>query len=139
MINPKQSFLLLFGFASIVLTVTSCYKPPYHPLPGHNPERKIQYELFTESDDLSQDKHTILFSVFVEKADGRAIWDSSLTPIKTNEIPHLPNKLVVQKIISDTGLLRVGFKYTIVDIGFSGLVDTIHANSTFKTVALNFR
>ena len=136
--NPKQLLLLLLSFVFIVFAVTSCYKPHY-PLPNPNPDRKIQYELFTESDDVAKDNHDIIFSLFIEQANGRAIWDSSLATMKIKDIPFLPNKLVAHKTISDTGLLRIGFRYVIVDIGTSGLVDTIHTNSTFKNVSLNFR
>ena len=137
--NPKQLLFLLLCFVTIVFTVTSCYKPHHYPLPNPNPERTIQYELFTESADVSKDNHDIIFSLFIEKANGGPIWDSSLATMKIKDIPFLPNKLVAQKIISDTGLLRIGFRYIIVDIGTSGLVDTIHANATFKNVSLNFR
>lgn len=102
--------------------------------------RKIQFSLYTDKD-FSNDNSNISFRLFINDATDKLLWDSTLNPIKAKDIPDLAHKLVIEKNISgnNASLLKVGFYYTIENVGYSWHIDSCRADESFKAVNFNFR
>ena len=101
--------------------------------------RKIQYELFTNSD-FSGNETYITFSLFM-RTQTKILLDSQLAPMKIKEIPNAANKIIITKTVPDneSSDLSIGFLYTINGIGNSWYLDTCKAGETFKVVNFAFR
>lgn len=140
MIKTKHSSILPLLFVSIILTVISCKKQAKDQVPpGPEIIRKFQFELFTDQD-FSDNSDSISFTLFIQHPGDQPLWDTVLSPMKIKEIPKLPNKLVIQKMVTgDNSLLKAGFRYSIKDIGSSSWLDSSSAGTNFKIVAFNFR
>lgn len=102
--------------------------------------RQIKYVLYTDKD-LSADNEDILFSVFIEDQANNLIWDSAIAPMKVKEIPIQTNSIVVDKTVQTNlhSVLRVGFRYTLPNVGNSSHIDTSNSGSVFKLVDYNFQ
>jgi hypothetical protein len=61
--------------------------------------------------------------------------------MKIKEIPQLAQKLVIEKtvIADEASLLKVGFFYTIENVGHATHFNTFPAGETFKIVDFNFQ
>jgi hypothetical protein len=129
-VNSVVTILLL------VLT-TSCNKSSAS-LPVISP-RKIQYELYTNSD-FSDNNTNIRFSLFI-RTKTKVLLDSDLAPMKIKDIPDASNKIIIIKTVpnNDTSELSVGFLYSIEGIGNSWHLDTIRAGEIFKLVDYAFQ
>jgi len=123
--------ILAFLFA-----LSSCKKPT---LPS-NPERTIRYVLYTDKD-FSGDNHIITFSVIMKTLQGKTLFDSSLAPMKVEDIPDSLNRFIIEKKVpnNDTATLVVGFLYSIQDVGNSWYLDSCASTETFKTVNYPFQ
>jgi hypothetical protein len=101
--------------------------------------RQIKFVLYTDQD-FSGVKDNILFSVFI-KANGITLFDSSLAPMRVQDIPGFAHKIVIEKRVpnNDQSLLSVGFNYTIENIGSSWYKDTCASGELSKTVLFSFR
>ncbi|HEV8271979.1 MAG TPA: hypothetical protein VGQ04_11785 [Chitinophagaceae bacterium] len=137
----------------VISVVTSCIKQTEVQLPVSNQvDRKVQFGLYTDKD-LSGDNNTITFKLSIlkitnEVSDGsspdsptQVLWDSILAPMKIKEIPQLAQKLVIEKtvIADEASLLKVGFFYTIENVGHATHFNTFPAGETFKIVDFNFQ
>ena len=127
---------------SIILIGTSCKK--YTSYPNQQPNnpgvlRKVQFRLYTDKD-FSTDNGIITFTLSIQTAN-QILWDSVLAPMKIKDIPNLEHKLVAEKIVPDynTSLLKVGFLYTIENVGNSWHLDSLKIGEIFKVVDFNFQ
>jgi hypothetical protein len=113
-IVPKGSILLL----SVILIQTACHKPQGDVDGLPKIPRKFRFQLYTNSD-FSNDNHLITFEVFIEKSANQVLWDSTLSPMKIKDIPDSIHKLIIDKSApgNETGLLKVGFRYAIENVG----------------------
>lgn len=119
-----------------LLVICSCRKGQY---PKPSPvKRQIQFELFT-SRDFSKENDSIRFSLFIDRLSNQPIWDSALAPMVLKDIPLLPKKLKAIKSITDTGVLRCGFRYEIKNVGHSGISDTVNAATVLKNIRFEFQ
>jgi hypothetical protein len=85
---------------------------------------------------------SITFVTFIAKAATyQFLWDSVLTPMKIKEIPNFANKITVNQVVpnNDNSLLKVGFAYTIKNIGSTQFSDTFNIGNKFKVINLNFQ
>jgi hypothetical protein len=126
---------------SIFLIGTSCKKQAIYPV--HNSPgvvRKVQFSLYTDKD-FSSDNNIIIFKLSIQNSANQILWDSVITPMKIKDIPNLANKVVIEKIVpnNDPSLLKVGFYYTIENVGNSWHLDSFNAGETFKAVNYNFQ
>jgi len=127
---------------STILIGTSCKKQiTYDALNSSSKNlRKVQFVLYTDKD-FSSDNHTITFKVSIKKSGNQVLWDSTLAPMKIKDIPNLAHKLVILKAVpgNDPSLLKVGFYYTIKDVGNSWYLNAFNVGETFKVVNFNFQ
>jgi hypothetical protein len=100
--------------------------------------RKLAFELFTDQD-FSAETGTIIFKPVI--IDNRTVlWDSTFAPMLIKEIPASINKIAFQKIIANNhSELKVGFEYTIVDVGTSGYYERAPDDGQFRKITFNFK
>jgi hypothetical protein len=104
-------------------------------------ERTVQFVLFTDKD-FSTDHKQITFKLSIQNpAANTTLWDSTLAPMAISDIPDIAHKLVVEKLVpnNDPSLLKVGFYYTIENVGNSWHLDSLSVGQTFKIVDFNFQ
>ncbi|TMI97096.1 MAG: hypothetical protein E6H08_03030 [Bacteroidetes bacterium] len=135
----KKNIVLSILIVSIIMIGTSCkkYTPSYNP---HNAiPRLVQFVLFTNSD-LSTDNTMVTFTLAIKKPTGEVLWDSVLAPIKLKDIPSLDHPVFVEKFVpgNDPSLLKVGFFYTIENVGNSSFTVPFEVGETLKKVGFNF-
>ena len=126
---------------STILIGTACKKQITYNASGSSKIlRKVQFVLYTDKD-FSSDNHTITFKVSIKKSGNQVLWDSTLAPMKIKDIPNLANKLIIVKAVpgNDPSLLKVGFYYTIKDVGNSWYLNAFNVGETFKVVNFNFQ
>jgi len=102
--------------------------------------RKVQFTLFTDKD-FSANNNTITFKVSIQNSASQTLWDSTFAPMQIKDIPKAVNKLVVEKAVpnNDPSLLKVGFYYTIDNVGSSWHIDLFNAGEIFKQVEYDFQ
>jgi hypothetical protein len=137
--KKKPVFSILF--VSIIMIGTSCKKYTSEYMPG-NPKapRLVQFVLFTNNE-LSNDNTPVTFTLSIKKPTGEVLWDSVLAPIKIKDIPTLDHPLFVEKYVpgNDPSLLKVGFSYTIENVGNSSFMVPFEPGETLKKVGFNFQ
>ena len=126
---------------STILIGTSCKKQKtdqVHNSPGVI--RKVQFILYTDKD-FSSNSDIITFKLSIQNSTNQTLWDSMLTPMKIKDMPNVAHKLVVEKVVpgNDASRLKVGFYYSIENVGNSWHVDMFNAGETFKIVDFNFQ
>jgi hypothetical protein len=137
----KNSSIVTAFFIIAVLVATSCKKETVTtPSKDHLALRKIQFSLYTDKD-FSGENNNVLFTLTIQNSALRSLWDSTLPPIKLKDIPDVAHKLIATKSISvsDTSLLRVGFIYSIENVGHSSFFDSSQPRDTLKMVDFNFQ
>ncbi len=126
---------------SIIILGTSCkkYTSDYKPFDPTVP-RLVQFLLFTRSES-SNDNSTVTFTLAIKKTNGDVLWDSVLAPINIKDIPGLDHPLFVEKYVpgNDPSLLKVGFLYTIDNVGNSSFTVPFEPGETLKKVGFNFQ
>ena len=141
MTNLKQLVaLFIFGVVSILIE-TSCNKNSTNPNEDRaTTQRKIQFILYTTAD-FSDDESNISFSVSIQNSQNQVLWDSSMAPMKIKDIPDLAHKLLIEKTFVGDGneTLKVGFNYSIENVGYSWFYDTCSVGETFKQVNFDFQ
>jgi hypothetical protein len=101
--------------------------------------RRIQFCLFTDKD-FSRDKDTVRFTVFIQNSRNKTLWDSALAPMQVKNIPDSAHRIIIRKKVpgNNMALLKVGFRYSIQNVGSSSYIDTSAAGETLKIVNFNF-
>ena len=137
----KKISVLSILIASIILIGTSCkkYTSEYIPINPKVP-RIVQFVLFTNNE-LSNDNSSVTFTLAIKKPSGEVLWDSILAPMKIKDIPTLDQPVFVEKYVpgNDLSLLKVGFFYTIENVGNSSFTVPFEPGETLKKVGFNFR
>jgi hypothetical protein len=132
-----------FFFVTVVALLSvigqSCKKT--HPSTGGeslSSERKIRFQLYTDKD-FSNENSVIKFSIFIRDAH-TTLFDSSLAPMKLQDIPDAAHKIVIDKMVlgDNNADLAAGFHYEIQNVGHSGYIDTSRAGNEFKVVDYAF-
>lgn len=123
-----------------ILVLASCNKPATVTPVDYTTARNIRYVLYTDQD-FSSDNHNITFKLYIRKPNGQTLWDTVLTAIKVKDIPNSTHKLIVDHAVpgKDNSTLKVGFDYTIENVGYSWFFDAINEGETFKEVVFNFK
>lgn len=121
----------------MAFVIASCTKPP---LPTTTTQRKVRFELYTDKD-FSSDRDSIFFSVFIQTSGNKLLFDSLLAPMAVKDIPAFSNKIGIDKSLSgyNDSTLKMGFRYSIQDVGNSWFIDSSSAGQSFKLVSFNFR
>ena len=137
----KKKSVLSILIVSIIMIGTSCKKYTSGDIPI-NPKvpRLVQFDLYTDKD-FSHDNNIITFKISIQKATNEVLWDSVLAPMQIKDIPQLAQKLVVEKYVpgNDPSLLKVGFYYSIENVGNSWHLDSFEPGEIFKIVNFNFQ
>jgi len=119
---------------------TSCKKYTSAYMPG-NPRvpRLVQFVLFSNNA-LLNDNSSITFTLAIKKPSGEVLWDSILAPMKIKDIPTLDHPVFVEKHVpgNDLSLLKVGFFYTIDNVGNSSFTVPFEPGEIVKKVGFNF-
>jgi hypothetical protein len=132
-----------FFFVTVVALLSvigqSCKKT--HPSTGGeslSSERKIRFQLYTDKD-FSNENSVIKFSIFIRDAR-TTFFDSSLAPMKLQDIPDAAHKIVIDKMVlgDNNADLAAGFHYEIQNVGHSGYIDTSRAGNELKVVDYAF-
>jgi hypothetical protein len=102
--------------------------------------RKVQFQLYT-TNDFSNENDSIFFKISIIKPRNQILFDSMLAPMKIKDIPNRAHKLIIDKVVpgNDPSLLKVGFYYTIKNVGSSWHTEPFNAGKTFKVVDFNFQ
>ena len=136
----KKNIALSVLFVWLVMIGASCkkYTSDYIPIDPTVP-RLVQFILFTNSE-LSNDNSTVTFTLAIKKPNGDVLWDSVMAPIKLKDIPSLNHPVFVEKNVpgNDPSLLKVGFLYTIDNVGNSSFTVPFEAGEILKKVGFNF-
>ena len=136
--NTKSALSILI--VSVIMIGTSCkkYTSDYIPIDPSVP-RLVQFVLFSNNES-SNDNGTVTFTLAIKKPNGDVLWDSVLAPIKIKDIPGLDHPLFVEKYVpgNDPSLLKVGFIYTIDNVGNSSFTVPFEAGETLKKVGFDF-
>ena len=149
-----KKVVILSGLIVLVISsVTSCIKQPEVQMPASNEvARKVQFILYTDKD-FSDDNNIITFKLSIQRINKQVsrgpgleppteiLWDSTLASMKIKDIPHLAGKLVIEKTVTakESSLLKVGFYYSIENVGNSQHFDAFNAGETFKILDFNFQ
>ena len=133
----KQLNTILICICTI-LTLASCKKSVI--LTPADQSRKIRYVLYTDQD-FSTDNNNIVFTLFIKKTNGQVLWDTVLTAMKVKDIPNSTHKFIIEHAVpgKDNSTLKVGFDYTIENVGNSWFFDAINEGETFKEIIFNFK
>jgi hypothetical protein len=135
-----MKFLAPFSILCVlaILTAISCKKQT-DQLPN-NPgvTRKVQFSLYTNKD-FSGDNDIITFRLSIQNSTNQILWDSVLPPMAIKDIPNLANKMVTEKTVpgNNPSLLKVGFYYSIENVGNSWHLDEFQAGEPLKIVEFN--
>ncbi|MBV9986632.1 MAG: hypothetical protein JO301_03075 [Chitinophagaceae bacterium] len=102
--------------------------------------RKVQFRLYTDKN-FSTNNTLITFTLAIEDASGRKLWDSSFAPVPLPQIPDASHKWLVEKKVpgNNPGTLRVIVSYYLENIGYSGTVEAFAAGETLKVFDYNFQ
>ncbi|MES2806995.1 MAG: hypothetical protein V4619_00110 [Bacteroidota bacterium] len=132
----KILFLRLILAVTAAIMISSCQKETQ---PVKLVNRTINFNLYTEKD-FSAENGNIVFNLMIR--DGATtLLDSAIATMKIKDIPNKANKLVFAKklTIGSNVDLRVGFKYTIENVGYSWYFDNFEAGSLHKEVIFSFK
>jgi hypothetical protein len=105
---------------------------------NHGVSRTIQFLLYTRNN-FADNNHTITFTASIKDQADRVLWDSVMPSILIKNIPDFDHKINFAKTVNNNSILKVGFYYTIQDVGYSWFIDTCGKNTLFKTVDYNFQ
>ena len=137
----KKNIALSVLFVWLVMIGASCkkYTSDYIPI-DPTVTRLVQFILFTNSE-LSNDNSTVTFTLAIKKPNGDVLWDSVMAPIKLKDIPTLDHPVFVEKYVpgNDPSLLKVGFLYTIDNVGNSSFTVPFEPGETLKKAGFNFQ
>lgn len=130
----KRIVILSIVCVSIIFIESSCDKP------NNDPERKVQFQLYTDKD-FSTDDNLVTFRASIQNTNNQVLWDSVLAPMKIKDIPAFAQKIAFEKIVpgNNPSLLKVGFYYVIENVGNSWHLDSFKVGETFKIVDFNFQ
>jgi len=137
----KKNIVLSILIVSVIMIGTSCKKyTSDHPGIDPRVPRLVQFLLFTRSD-LSNDNTGVTFTLSIKKPTGQVLWDSVLAPMKIKDIPDLDNPLFIEKYVpgNDPSLLKIGFFYTIENVGNSSFTVPFEPGETLKKAGFNFQ
>jgi hypothetical protein len=131
--------ILLVMSCSKEITDTSINSPAAIQKVDQAVHRKIQFCLFTDRD-FSKDKDTIRFTLFMQNSRNKILWDSALAPMQVKDIPDSAHRIIITKKVpgNNMALLKVGFRYSIQNVGNSSYIDTSAAGEILKIVNFNF-
>lgn len=131
----KILLLRLILAATAAILVSSCTK---ETVPVKIVTRTINFNLYTEKD-FSNENGNITFAILIRNGS-KTLLDSTVAAMKIKDVPKLANKLTFAKTLTTTNAeLRVGFKYTIENVGYSWHYDTFAANELHKEMNFSFK
>ena len=128
-------------FSAILFFGISCKKSSdTDPIPtGPKVDRKVQFVLYTTGDH-SADNHQITFRLAIQNSNSQVLWDSVLAPMLIKDIPDIAHKISFEKTISaNSAQLKVGFYYSIENVGNSWHLESFDAGTSIKTVDFDFQ
>ena len=131
-----MKLLLASGIACyLLIVIASCNKFNNETVTSRN----VQFQLYTDQD-FSNDNHLITFKLTIQQLPNTIIWDSVLAPMKIKDIPSFANRINIDKTVkTQPGQLKLGFYYTIEEVGDSWFFQPMESWESFKLVDLNFR
>ena len=102
--------------------------------------RNVQFVLYTDTT-FTNENSLITFTLSIVNASNKTLWDSVLSPMRLKDIPDLSHNIMVRKTVpnDDNSRLKVGFYYTIENIGTSWKIEDFSNREIFKLVEFNFR
>lgn len=132
----KLPYILPILAVITLLTISSCQNND----PGPNAIRKVQFSLYTNKD-FSSDNGIITFRASIQNDKNQTLWDSTFAPMKLKDIPKVAQKIMVEKKVpgNDPSWLKVGFYYSIENVGTSWYLDKFEAGETLKKIDFNFQ
>lgn len=121
-----------------MLIFSACHKYPFDVNSEEEP-KKVQYQLYTDND-FGADTSIVTFSAIIRTTDNLILWDSVLAPMKLKDIPGPSNKIIFEKSIPQyRSPLKVGFDYSIENVGHSHYIDSFGVSEKYKIVSFNFK
>lgn len=135
----KYSKLIVIYIFSM-LSMASCKKQATNTPENQTKLRKMKFVLYTDKN-LSADNSSIVFKPFIENATDQILWDTVLPPMRVKDIPDVMHKLIIERAVpgNDNSTLKVGFSYSIENVGHSRFFESSNAGETFKEIVFNFK
>ncbi|MBS1490003.1 MAG: hypothetical protein JSS93_05715 [Bacteroidetes bacterium] len=99
--------------------------------------RQIKFELFTDQD-FSNETGNIIIEPSIS-AGNVVLWDSAFAPMAIKDIPKIDRMITFEKMVRTNANLKVGFKYTIENVGMSWQYEQMLSTEKTKTVSFNFK
>jgi hypothetical protein len=132
----KTIVLRLILAITAAIMISSCQKETQ---PVKLVSRTINFNLYTEKD-FSNQNGNISFNIVVRDGSVKLL-DSTVANMKIKDIPTLANKLVYPKKLTANinADLRVGFTYSIENVGYSWYFVDFAANDLHKEVNFSFK
>ncbi len=142
----KSVFSRLTAFLVMVVSVIACQKQADSYTTDNNtvtqvkPSRQVDFVLYTDQD-FSTDNHTIVFNPYIKDSTNQIIWDSTFPAMKVKDIPKMANQILISKTITgySNASLKVGFNYSLENVGYSWYIDFSKPGEAMKTVTFNFK
>jgi hypothetical protein len=132
----KIKILIVYVF--VVLTESACHKGSLNAYSADD-IRKVRYQLYTDQDFWS-DTSIITFSATIRTINDLILWDSLLAPMELSDIPGSSNKIIFEKLVPPySSPLKIGFEYSIENVGHSHYIDSFGVNEKYMVVDFNFR
>jgi hypothetical protein len=132
-----KKFIRIAAALALLFIVVSCRKYSSGNIIYPASPRTIRFQLYTNQD-FSGNASVINFSIFIRDAN-RTLFDSSLAPMRIEDIPDALHKLVIEKTVNDNADLAAGFNYEIQDVGNSWYIDTSKAGNALKIIDYSFQ
>jgi hypothetical protein len=129
---------ILVACIFVLVTHSTCRKYISEVYSADEP-REVEYQLYTDTD-FGGDTNVVSFSAVIRTTDNLILWDSALAPMKLKDIPGPENKITFEKNIPHySSPLKVGFEYSIENVGHSHYVDSFGVSEMYKIVSFNFK
>jgi len=134
----KKAFFNILTLLLLMVIIASCKKQNDNNNP-HIP-RTVKFLLYTDQD-FSHENNIISFTAFIESPVNKVIWDTLLPPMKISDIPGRIHQIAFEKTVLAGGnsLMKVGFRYSIENVGLSWYIDSSSPGQISKVVDFNFR
>jgi hypothetical protein len=130
--SKKSLLLCLLGLSAALFGCS------YGNLPTTIPPRKVKFEIYTDQD-LSKETNHVIFHPSIS-AGGVLLWDSVFVSIPIADIPSYDHAITFEKVIlNNKSDLKVGFEYSIENVGYSWFYEQMPSGELSRTVSFNFK
>lgn len=131
-LSKKILSICLLGISAVLFGCS------YGNLPTTIPPRKLKFEIYSDQD-LSKETNHVIFHPSIS-AGGVLLWDSVFVSMPIADIPSYDHAITFEKVIrNNQSDLKVGFEYSVENVGYSWYYVQMTSGELTKTVSFNFK